>query len=141
MVKRTIDADDLISYMEYAINSCHYEKTLIEDNLTVADVIRALIKDIDKMANVLYKPTNSEEIPTVEAIPKAEYEARLKEDTMIVLDYIFNNMKAEVEQTKKMYLDMNDIDWLNGCDYVLSVVDKYKKKIEKGENDNGNYNH
>jgi hypothetical protein len=63
-MKRVIDADNLISYMEYAINSCHYEKTLIEDNLTVADVIRALIKDIDKMADVLYKPTNSEEMPT-----------------------------------------------------------------------------
>lgn len=63
MVKRVIDADYLISYMEYAINSCHYEKTLIEDNLTVADVIKALIKDIDKMADVLYKPkTESEEI-------------------------------------------------------------------------------
>lgn len=60
MMKRVIDADYLISYMEYAINSCHYEKTLIEDNLTVADVIRALIKDIDKKADVLYKPINSE---------------------------------------------------------------------------------
>lgn len=88
MVKRVIDADYLISYMEYAINSCHYEKTLIEDNLTVADVIRALIKDIDKMADVLYKPTNSEEIPTVEAVPKAEYENCLKADMVAMLERI-----------------------------------------------------
>ena len=40
---------------------------------------------------------------------------------------IFDNIKNEVMKTRKMYLDMNDIDWLNGCDYVLEVIDKYRK--------------
>lgn len=81
-------------------------------------------------------------MPTAEAIPKVEYEARLREDMMIILDFIFGETKAEVEQTRKMYLDMNDIDWLNGCDYVLSVIDKYKAKIEKeGKGNNGNNNY
>jgi hypothetical protein len=43
---------------------------------------------------------------------------------------ILDKIRAEIEQTRKMYLDMNDIDWLNGCDYVLSVIDKYKAEKE-----------
>ena len=41
-----------------------------------------------------------------------------------------DKIRAEIEPTRKMYLDMNDIDWLNGCDYVLSVIDKYKAESE-----------
>ena len=44
---------------------------------------------------------------------------------------ILDKIRAEIEQTRKMYLDMNDIDWLNGCDYVLSVIDKYKAESER----------
>ena len=51
----------------------------------------------------------------------------IKQEVNAVLDKI----RAEIEQTRKMYLDMNDIDWLNGCDYVLSVIDKYKAESEK----------
>ena len=40
---------------------------------------------------------------------------------------ILDKIKEEVELKRKMYLDMNDIDWLNGCDYVLSVIDKYRE--------------
>ena len=47
-------------------------------------------------------------------------------DGLAVLDKI----RAEIEPTRKMYLDMNDIDWLNGCDYVLSLIDKYKTESE-----------
>ena len=43
---------------------------------------------------------------------------------------ILDKVKEEVEQTRKIYLDMNDIDWLNGCDYVLAVIDKYKAESE-----------
>jgi len=42
-------------------------------------------------------------------------------------ELILDKIKEEVELKRKMYLDMNDIDWLNGCDYVLSVIDKYKR--------------
>lgn len=44
---------------------------------------------------------------------------------------ILDRIRAEIEPTRKMYLEMNDIDWLNGCDYVLSVIDKYKAESEK----------
>ena len=47
------------------------------------------------------------------------------------LPCILDKIGEEVEQTRKMYLDMNDIDWLNGCDYVLSVVDKYRGESEE----------
>jgi len=46
----------------------------------------------------------------------------IKQEVNAVLDKI----RAEIEQTRKMYLEMNDIDWLNGCDYALSIIDKYK---------------
>ena len=42
-------------------------------------------------------------------------------------ELILDKIKEEVELKRKMYLGMNDIDWLNGCDYVLSVIDKYKE--------------
>lgn len=73
------------------------------------------------------------QVKTAEAIPEAEYETRLKEDVMIVLDFIFNKIKAEVESTRKMHLDTDDFDWLNGCDYVLSVIDKYKANKAESE--------
>lgn len=40
-------------------------------------------------------------------------------------------IRAEIEPKRKMYLEMNDIDWLNGCDYVLSIIDKYKAGSEE----------
>ena len=55
----------------------------------------------------------------------------IKQEVNAVLDKI----RAEIEQTRKMYLDMNDIDWLNGCDYVLSVIDKYKAESEPQESE------
>lgn len=87
-------------------------------------------------ADMVLERLDSWYAPTVEVIPKDQYEARLKADMMIILDYIFDKIKAEVEQTKKMYLDMNDIDWLNGCDYVLEVVDKYKEKVRNNNENN-----
>lgn len=52
-----------------------------------------------------------------------------KDDGSVGAD-VLDKIKAEIEQTRKIYLDMNDIDWLNGCDYVLSVIDKYKAESE-----------
>ena len=46
-------------------------------------------------------------------------------------EHILDKIRAEIEPTRKMYFDMNDIDWVNGCDYVLSVIDKYKAEKEK----------
>ena len=44
---------------------------------------------------------------------------------------VLDNIRAEIEPTRKMYLEMNDIDWLNGCDYVLSVIDKCRAESEE----------
>ena len=44
---------------------------------------------------------------------------------------VLDKIRAEIEPTRKMYLEMNDIDWLNGCDYVLSVIDKYEAESER----------
>lgn len=43
----------------------------------------------------------------------------------IVKPYL-EKIRAEIEPTRKMYFEMNDVDWINGCDYVLSIIDKYK---------------
>ncbi len=55
-------------------------------------------------------------------------------DKEVVLDKI----RAEIDKTRKMYFDMNDIDWVNGCDYALSVIDKYKVESEGEEWQNVN---
>ena len=60
---------------------------------------------------------------------KDEQNLRMKQEP------ILDKIRAEIEETRKTYLDMNDIDWLNGCDYVLSVIDKYKAKSESDKND------
>lgn len=44
---------------------------------------------------------------------------------------VLDKIKVEVERERMIYLEMNDIDWLNGCDYVLSVIDKYKAESEE----------
>lgn len=46
---------------------------------------------------------------------------------------VLDKIKVEVERERMIYLEMNDIDWLNGCDYVLSVIDKHKKEMESEE--------
>ena len=48
----------------------------------------------------------------------------------VEINNVLDKIRAEIEPTRKMYLDMNDIDWLNGCDYVLSVIDKHRKGKE-----------
>lgn len=45
----------------------------------------------------------------------------------IVKPYL-DKIRAEIEPTRKMYFEMNDVDWINGCDYVLSIIDKYKAR-------------
>ena len=59
-----------------------------------------------------------------------------REACMIISEWlkeepVLDKIRAEIEPTRKMYLEMNDIDWLNGCDYVLSVIDKYKAESEE----------
>jgi hypothetical protein len=75
---------------------------------------------------------------------KTQYENYLKKSGVVIsqlradrdrLQDAFDKLRAEVELTRKMYLDMNDIDWLNGCDYVLSVIDKYKAEIKPQESE------
>lgn len=52
---------------------------------------------------------------------------------MLEQEPVIEKIRAEIEPTRKMYLEMNDIDWLNGCDYVLSILDKYKAESEYKE--------
>ena len=71
---------------------------------------------------------------------KAQYERFSKKAEIVIsqlrsdrdrLLEVLDKVRAEIEPTRKMYLEMNDIDWLNGCDYVLSVIDKHKKESEE----------
>ena len=44
---------------------------------------------------------------------------------------VLDKIRTEIEPTRKMYLEMNDIDWINGCDYVLSIIGKCKVESEE----------
>ena len=114
---RLIDADEFAAALKRISEKQGYSELY----MNVDDVINAVIDDLQ--GNALY---GYENCPTVEAIPKADYEAKLKADKQKFLDKI----RADVEQTRKIYSDMYDTDWLNGCDYVLSVINKY---IENNE--------
>ena len=44
---------------------------------------------------------------------------------------VLDKIRAEIEPTRKRFFEMNNIGWLSGCDYVLSVIDKYKAESEE----------
>ena len=81
-----------------------------------------------------------EEAPTVEAIPKADYENRLKVDTMAILDKI----EAEIANHLQI-MDICDVEKVNGVivqseltnrkvvlyDSVMRIIDKYKAETEQ----------
>ena len=60
-----------------------------------------------------------------------DYVNAYTDEGVTTADDVLDKIRAEIEPTRKMYLEMNDIDWLNGCDYVLSVIDKYKAESEE----------
>lgn len=62
---------------------------------------------------------------------KAIEKLKVEPDWIPVSEGLPNKIRTEIERTRKIYLDMNDIDWINGCDYVLSVIDKYKAESEE----------
>ncbi len=82
----------------------------------------------------LEQETASKEAYDHEYFLRKEFEIKIDElqrqleEQVVKAESILDKIKEDVVQTRKMYLDMNDIDWLNGCDYVLSVVDKYRRE-------------
>ena len=72
----------------------------------------------------------AENMRIAKSIPEEGYKHFQMAIKALEQETILDKIKEEVEQTRKMYLDMNDIDWLNGCDYVLAVIDKYKEESE-----------
>ena len=104
---RLIDADILIAELkESALHHCNNAR---DDSLLQRDrvIVRAQ--------------------PTVEAIPKAEYEKRLKADMVAILDKI----RAEIE--KAAFDDVNGSKFIF-VNRVNQIIDKYKAESE-GEND------
>jgi hypothetical protein len=83
--------------------------------------------------------------PTVEAIPKADYENRLKVDTMAILDKI----EAEIANHLQI-MDICDVEKVNGVivqseltnrkvvlyDSVMRIIDKYKAETEQEDGTN-----
>lgn len=103
---RLIDADELIEHAW-------------RDKLDSRELIAQMIENAPTI----------KEIPT--KIPIDIFERLLE----LAESKIIEKARAEIEQTRKMYFDMNDIDWVNGCDYVLSMIDKHKTDKEQ-EDDN-----
>lgn len=119
---RLIDADILIAELkEGALHHCNNPR---EDSLLQRDrvIVRAQ--------------------PTVEAIPKAEYEARLKADMVAILDKI----RAEIAEYGSICVEYKltltdrrdkDIEQLvtdvlkQAKKQVLDVIDKYKVESEE----------
>jgi hypothetical protein len=86
------------------------------------------------------------QVKTAEAIPEAEYETRLKEDVMIVLDFIFNKIKAEIEEkieqeefARSVFRhEEKDITKAEQCKgsimaykNVIKLIEKYKAESEE----------
>lgn len=88
-----------------------------------------------------------ENAPTVEAIPKAEYEARLKADMVAILDKIRAEILeekecayADFERYKVEYLgqDAEDVfdslpqdEFRYGMERVIEIIDKYRANNRK----------
>ena len=64
--------------------------------------------------------------PLIEAIPKDQYEARLKADIVDILDKIRANLHYNAEMHE-------DGDWYLRLEWVDEILDKYKSESEKNE--------
>lgn len=62
--------------------------------------------------------------PTAEAIPKDQYEARLKADIVDILDKI----RADIHYNAEMH---EDGDWYLRVEWVDEILDKYKAESEE----------
>jgi hypothetical protein len=108
---RLIDADILIA--ELKESDLHHCNNPREDSLLQRDrvIVRAQ--------------------PTVEAIPKAEYEARLKADMVAILDRI----RAEIEEHCGLAKE-NHCRYCSYCNNlmgvreILEIIDKHKAETE-----------
>lgn len=99
------------------------------DLLTVTD-IRA---DGTEFTYVSYGTI--EEAPTVEAIPKAEYENRLKADMVAML----TELQLEIEEEKQVteHLHYNDLEnaesYNNGIDNCIGAIQARIDKLREGK--------
>lgn len=63
--------------------------------------------------------------------PKSEYFIKVDDFWSIPTSDVIERSKIdkaieEIQKERKIYLDMNDVDWLNGCDYVLEILKRNK---------------
>lgn len=69
-------------------------------------------------------------LPTIEAIPKADYEARLKSDLVAMLDKIRAEIiQVAAEETKE------DPKWALGLKYSIKIIDKHTAGSEPQESE------
>jgi hypothetical protein len=109
------------------------EKIICKEFLNDADKTHSC-NEYKLLMNLIEQETVSKESYDHEYFLRKEFEIKIDElqhqleEQAVKAESILDKIREEAEQRRKMYLDMNDIDWLNGCDYVLSVVDKYKSE-------------
>jgi len=89
---------------------------LIAKNKAKSDAQKAL------MGRVLFMMDN---MPTVEAIPKADYEARLKADMLAMLTELKNKLID-----KSWNIDMYDDDLDFECCYLTDIDEVIQQKID-----------
>ena len=107
-----------VSKLEYlkALNDAIHKKITWSEAITE-------IKD--SAPTIVESDRESEEIETVEAIPKDQYEARLKADIRAILDKI----RVEIEQFANIPCSRDDINIYD----VFQIIDKYKTESEDNE--------
>ena len=74
--------------------------------------------------------------PTVEAIPKAEYEARLKADMVVMLTELKKEMKKEIWKTSHLHYDEleNAEHWNNGINSCVDIIQQKINALKENEN-------
>lgn len=69
--------------------------------------------------------------PTVEAIPKADYENRLKVDMVNIIVDILEELKSEIKEIKPLE-PTDDEDWQYGCFHGLELMqDKCLRLVQE----------
>ena len=82
------------------------------------------------------KSMDIEDIPTVEAIPKADYEARLKADLVEVIDKIRAEIETKYGQCKLTEYNVQydgictSVNDIGDIADILQILDKYKAETE-----------
>ena len=85
-------------------------------------------------ADMVLKRLDSWYAPTVEAIPKDQYEQRLKADMVAMLDKLMRKMKERDEDNSGKPLNVIDQGYHLAYEHLCEEIDNLLKENEDGSN-------